>query len=178
MAKKKVTKNVQITEDLAVEVVENVVAAKKGSKQDKFFLYWLFGLTQKNCAKLVGYSETHASRLVKKFREDAKTRQRVEQIADLMPDTYRTVCKLRLPWISEIEGKGLGEYDRDPRLAVTNPQLLKQVKTGAGVKTDIEISPTIIPITVAIQMQNHLAAQQRQIEGEIVDVEPEENKQD
>ena len=67
--------------------------------------------------------------------------------------------------------------EKDPKLAVTNPQLLKQVKVGAGIRTDVELNPAFVPVNVVVQVQNifERGQQPQQVEAIDVDSEPEKN---
>ena len=70
----------------------------------------------------------------------------------MFPQRYKSVCKLRLPQVAEIEGKALQEYEDNPKLAIDKPQLLKQVKQGAGVIGDDESPrPDLKTVTVRVQ---------------------------
>jgi hypothetical protein len=64
-----------------------------------------------------------------------------------MPEAYRNVCKMRLAQISEIEGAVLQEYQDNPQKAIDKPQLLKQIKQGAGALSDDDKpAPTFVNI--------------------------------
>ena len=111
-------KNKDLTKDITekdiIEVVENIVNTKQGTREHKFHLYRMFNLPIQTCAALSGYNENYGYRLSKKYQNDANVRHRVEKIISDMPEAYRNVCKLRLIKVSEIEGKALQEYDDDP----------------------------------------------------------------
>ena len=118
------------------EVVSNVIEQRKGSKKHKFHLYRMFNLPIRTCAILAGYNKDYGYKLVAEYRNTPEIRHTVEQIINDMPEAYRGVCKMRLVQISEIEGAALREYQDTPQKAIDKPQLLKQIKQGAGVLAD------------------------------------------
>jgi hypothetical protein len=120
------------------EVVCNVIGQKKGGRKHKFHLYRMFNLPIRTCAILAGYNKDYGYKLVAEYRKSPKIRHTIERIINDMPEAYRSVCKLRLAEVAEIEGCALREYKGNPKLAIHKPQLLKQVKQGAGVLGDDE----------------------------------------
>ena len=115
------------------EVVSNVIEQKKGSRKHKFHLYRMFDLPIRTCAILAGYNKDYGYKLVAEYQNSPKIRYTIEKTINNMPEAYRSVCKMRLAQIAEIEGKAMSEYKDNPKLAIDKPQLLKQVKQGAGV---------------------------------------------
>jgi hypothetical protein len=133
--------------DMAEEVVTNVLRSHKDDRQAKFFLYRICGLPPRISARLCNYNEDYGYKLDRKFREDQNLRSRIEQITGSIPEQYKALCKLRLVEVADIEGKAMVEYKNNPKLAIDKPQLLKQVKQGAGVLSDDERpAPTCINI--------------------------------
>jgi hypothetical protein len=145
------TDAVEIDPDIE-EVVCNVIGQKKGSRKQKFHLYRMFNLPIRTCAILAGYNKDYGYKLVAEYRKSPKIRHTIEQIINDMPEAYRSVCKMRLVQIAEIEGKAMVEYKDDPKLAIHKPQLLKQVKQGAGVLGDDEQRP--LPVIDIKSVQN------------------------
>ena len=130
-------------------IFTELTKAKKNTKQSIFYLYWLFGFPVKSCADKAGYAESYGYKLVEKYKKVPKLRQSVDQILNMFPERYRSVCKLRLPQIAEIEGKALQEYENKPKLAIQKPALLKQVKQAGGI--DLGEPDTAKPITINIK---------------------------
>ena len=128
--------------DVADEVVSNVLRHKGGESRDKYFLYRILGIPPRIAASLCNYNEDYGYKLDKKYRNDLNLRARIEQITGSIPEQYKSLCKLRLVDIAEIEGKALAEYKQDPKLAISKPQLIKQLKQGAGVLADDDIKPS------------------------------------
>jgi Predicted Zn-dependent protease (DUF2268) len=130
----------QITDIVPENELDNLFTEltkdKKDRKQSTFYLYWLFGFPVKTCADKAGYAESYGYKLVEKYKKLSKTRHTVDEILNMFPERYKSVCKLRLPQIAQIEGKGLQEYENNPRLVIDKPQLLKQIKQGAGALQD------------------------------------------
>ena len=132
---------------MAEEVVTNVLRNNKDDRQAKYFLYRICGLSPRISARLCNYNEDYGYKLDRKFREDLNLRTRIEQITGVIPEQYKALCKLRLIEVADIEGKAMAEYKENPTLAINKPQLLKQVKQGAGVLSDDEgPAPTFINI--------------------------------
>jgi hypothetical protein len=145
------------------EVVCNVIGQKKGSRKQKFHLYRMFNLPIRTCAILAGYNKDYGYKLVAEYRKSPKIRHTIEQIINEMPEAYRSVCKLRLAEVAEIEGCALREYKGNPKLAIHKPQLLKQVKQGAGVLGDDEQRP--VPIINIKSVQNLMVKAHQQDDG-------------
>ena len=107
--------------DVAEEVVANVLRDNKGDRQVKYFLYRICGLSPKVSARLCNYNQDYGYKLDRKFREDINLRSRIEQITGSMPEQYKTLCKLRLVEVADIEGKAIAEYKDNPKLAIHKP---------------------------------------------------------
>ena len=134
------------------EVVTTVLSGKKGNKRDKYYLFRILGIPPRIAARACNYNEDYGYKLDRKFREDINLRARIEQITGSIPEQYRSLCKLRLLDIAEIEGKALAEYKQDPKLAISKPQLIKQLKQGAGVLADDDVKPS--PIVNIKELRN------------------------
>jgi len=132
--------NIELSENDVAEVAEAILQTKnvnpKDQKQTRFFLLWFMGVSPTVAATMAGYCKDYGYRLVQKYRKNTKLRAHVEQIANIFPDRYRSVCKLRLAEMAEIEAKALQAYKDDPLLAISKPALLKQIKQGAGILSD------------------------------------------
>ena len=118
----------------------------------------MFNLSIRICAILAGYNKDYGYKLVEEYRKSPKIRHTIEQIINDMPEAYRSVCKMRLVQIAEIEGKAVAAYRDNPKLAINKPALLKQVKQGAGILSDDERpAPTFINIESAhnLMLQVH-----------------------
>ena len=120
------------------DVVTAVLSGKEGNKRDKYYLFRILGIPPRIAAKACNYNEDYGYKLDRKFREDLNLRARIEQITGGIPEQYKALCKLRLVEVADIEGKAMAEYLENPKLAIDKPQLLKQVKQGAGVLSDDE----------------------------------------
>jgi len=144
--------NKQITdlvpENVLDEVLTDLTNKDPKSKLYKFCTYWLFGFPIKVCAAKVGYSEAYGYKIVQRYKKQPNLRQSVDQILNLFPERYRSVCKLRLPQIAEIEGKALQEYEDKPKLAIQKPQLLKQIKQAGGVDLSEADTPKSTTINI------------------------------
>ena len=169
----KITRNKELIQlDLAEEVVANVLRDRKDDRQFKYFLYRICGLPPRISARLCNYNEDYGYKLDRKFREDLNLRTRIEQITGVIPEQYKALCKLRLIEVADIEGKAMAEYKENPTLAINKPQLLKQVKQGAGVLSDDERpAPTFINIERVrnLMLQAHQEPVKKMPENEIKD---------
>jgi hypothetical protein len=133
---KKSDKQTDLTKSEIEDVVSSVIKHRKGSKKDRFYLLKLMGLPTNIAAKSVGYSESYAYRLMQNYRNNQNVRSHVEQIANLFPEQYKTVCKIRLAELADIEGAAIDEYRKDPKLLISKPQLARQLKQASGVIGD------------------------------------------
>jgi hypothetical protein len=163
-----------ISEEQKIDIVQNLVKAKSGSKAQEFFLYWVFGVPAPKAAKLAGYSEKSAYGLVHRLKKDTQIRAQCEAFFDEFPERYRMMCKARLPQIAQLEAKALDTYDQKPELFIKHPQIAKQVKQAAGVKLDEDMKPQQPTINVeGIQMyiQNVIEPkpEPKAIEGQVIE---------
>jgi hypothetical protein len=138
------------------EAVTTVLCGKGGNRRDKYFLFRILGIPPRIAARVCNYNEDYGYKLNRKFREDQNLRTHIEQITGQMPEQYKALCRLRLVDVAEIEGKALSEYKDNPNKAIDKPQLLKQVKQGAGVLADDEINA---PRMINIEHANNLMFQ-------------------
>jgi len=140
--------NTELIDPAIEEIIDNVITLKKGSKKQRFHMYRMFNLPIKTCAKLAGYKPSYGYQLVREYRDNPIVARTVQQIISDMPEAYRTVCRLRLAQVSDIEGKALDEYEDNPKLAIDKPQLLKQVKQGGGVDLSEKDTPQTTTINI------------------------------
>lgn len=149
----------KIIDESALETVEAILSAKKHDDKHKkwlkFHLLRMFNVPTQLSAKIAGYHENYGYRLLNKYRNQPKIRESLKRFINDLPDDYRNVCALRLPQVAAIEGKVLQKYEKDPKLAIDKPQLLKQIKQGAGIDLHEGQTPTVgtININVAKQIQ-------------------------
>ncbi len=134
----------------AERIVRNVAIYKGSTRKQCFYMYRMFNLPINLCAKLSGYKPGYGYQLNRELKTDPKVRRSVERILSDMPEAYRSICKLRLAQVANIEGKGLVEYDDNPKLAIDKPQLLRQIKQGAGVDLNAQGAPAK-PTTINVE---------------------------
>ncbi len=174
-SKKQAKNSNDITQIVDSEVVDQVVAeiltTSKDEKRDKFILLWLLGHNMKAAALSAGYSQSYSESGVQKaMRDSSNLRERIEQITSVMPEKYKSLCRLRLGDVAEIEGKALKLMKDSPDKAIRSPQLLRQLKIGAGV-----IGDDAVPVQPAINIgaiQIYLAKQLEAGLGDTIDVTP------
>jgi hypothetical protein len=146
--------NNEITDLVPHDALDDIFTALTKEQKDKkrmtFYLYWLFGFPIKTCSKLSGYSESYAYNLVHDYKKKPNLRHKVDEVLNMFPERYKSFCKLRLPQIAEIEGLALGAYSDDPKLAIRQPQLLKQIKQAGGVDLN-EMPDPKKPATINIK---------------------------
>jgi len=167
----------QLTDVVPQNVIDDIFTTLTKEQKDKkrmtFYLYWLFGYPIKSCADLSGYSESYAYNLVHAYKKSSKLRTQVDEVLDLFPERYKSVCRLRLPQIAEIEGLALGEYEKDPKLAIRQPQLLKQVKQAGGVDLNEEAPPKKQPTVnigeIKLFWQGLLGDEPKPVDAEVIE---------
>jgi hypothetical protein len=152
--KAKTYNSLGLTEREAFDLVD---IDKKGSKADqrrKYCTLRLFGLSVQDASKSIGYLERYGYELDKKFQKDSEFAQSVLEFFNSFPDKYRTFAKSTLLPIAQIEQSALVEYAKDPKLAINKPQLLKQLKQGAGVlESDTPAVQTISVKTINVMQR-------------------------
>jgi hypothetical protein len=101
------------------------------------------GFSPHQAALKAGYSKSYASSGVyQKLKKSERLQTKIMQAGPMLARSYRRFTQAALPEIAEIEANALGEYRKDPKLAITRPALLKQVKIAAGVLNDDQRPPT------------------------------------
>jgi hypothetical protein len=181
MGRKKSKDIVPFNEELAAEVVGNVLKYKGvDDKRTKFFLYWILGFPSTVAAKFAGYAGSYAYKLLKKYRLDKDLRAQIESIVDMMPEKYRSLTKLRLVDIADIEGAALQQYKDNPELAIKKPQLLKHLKQTASVlEPDAPVQKIINIETVQglmVQLNQEVSEGYERNEDSVIDVTPAQGK--
>lgn len=143
------------SDNVVQEVISSVIDLNSGDRQMKFFLYWMLGCSPKGAAKTVGYTRDWGYKLLHQYKNDKKgiLREKVSRFLDVFPEQYKSVCKLRLAQVANIEGKALDLYEESPQLAIDKPGMLKQVKQGAGV---LEESIPTVPTLNLIEIRAHV----------------------
>jgi hypothetical protein len=140
----------------AEKLVSTVLSEKNiDSPRAKYFLFRILGLSPQIAAKACDYHPDYGYKLDKKFRNDHNLRSLAEKITGSIPEQYKALCKLRLVDVAEIETRALAEYKDNPKLAIDKPQLLKQVKQGAGVVGDDDSRPLNVVNIAQIQAIVH-----------------------
>ncbi len=169
-----------IESELIDEIVSNIIKVKgpKNQKKTRFFLYWFLGLSAPVAGDLSGYKQSTAYGMVHKYRNVIKYRDHIDkEILAGMPDRYKALCKMRLPDIAIIEQLGLDQYKDNPEMILKHPQLLKQLKSSAGVTPDeTPTYPTVniqevqnLMLEVTEQRDREIAAEkQGTAKGEII----------
>jgi len=163
------------------EVMAGVLTTSNDKRRDKFILYWLLCYNMKTAALSAGYRQSYAeSGIQKTMRDSPILRERIEKITSVMPEKYKTLCRMRLPDVAEVEGGVIKLMKDDPEMAMKHPQVLKQMKQAAGVLVDETIpAPTINIKTLQILQQTNLRecesrlAELEAVEKKAIDVTPE-----
>jgi len=122
------------------ELVDQRCEMFEGDSQVDFILrHRALGYSVKKAAEEVGISPSYGYKINKLWDEDPKCRSRIMRKLDKYPEDYKDACKILLPTVLKTEVMGLRAMQDDPTLAVKHPQLLKQVKQGAGIKFDDDL---------------------------------------
>ena len=143
---KKNSKFIQL--NTALDIVERFGESNGLKKHEKFFMLHTLGIPTVEAATALGYKPNYGYDLVYQLKNNSKWRHRVSQIIESLPDVYKSICKVQLLNIAEVERKALEKYAEDPELAINKPQLLKHMKQTAGViGDDFGPTPPQIPIS-------------------------------
>jgi hypothetical protein len=107
------------------------------------------------CAQLAGYSKAYGQKLISKYKHNPKLRNRIDEIAGMMPERFRTLTQPRLATICEIEGAALQKYLDSPELAINKPKLLRDMKIAArALEPDAPRQPSINVGTIQVIQQS------------------------
>lgn len=118
------------------EVIAEVGSATGDERRTKFCLYYMLGLPVIKAAEKSGFSLTSGGIYQAIKRKGGWFEKESQAILSNLPARYQDVCKARLLTIAEVEGKALAEYNKNPKLAIERPALLKQMKQSGGVLSD------------------------------------------
>lgn len=145
------------------EVIEFITGQEGQPREDKTLMLILLGLKPTKAARMSGYSESYSRfGIHRALRESKMFGEKLEKILGKMPSVYRQYCAARLFRVAGIEDKALTEMEIDPTLAIRHPQILRQLKVACGAMVDEHTPLILIPVQVAVQVQNCLSEQQRQ----------------
>jgi len=196
---KKSKKTKEVTEELERSLAKDLHTTMVNyfglNKRMQVNVLYSAGYGYKDIAEIVDTSPEYAMKCVQLYRKEPKMRQRVLEITSKLPEWFRMSRQAVLPVLAEAQNKALGIYLDDPQLLIDRPALAKQVAQQAGVQADEEVPQrqTInigelqaIMVTMtddsgqvgskarAWKEQQRLE-KAKQIEGDIVDVEPEDS---
>ena len=167
------------TGELALTEAEicQLVSAIEGKNAHKWRRFWeckLKGMNTYQSAKAAGFSDSYSrGDIYRDLKPGGLALSKLEQILAKAPETVRKITQLRILTDGlEIDRLALDQYKSDPRLAITNPSLLKHLRQVAGVMAqDHQPQPPLVPVQILIQMQNLLSEQQKQqLQAQKVDV--------
>ena len=105
--------------------------------------------TVEEASSQVGISASYGYKIRKDWRENPKFRSRIFKKLKQYPADYQDACKALLPAVLDTEVRAVKAMQDDPTLAVKHPQLLKQIKQGAGI--DLNESPVLQPQLINIE---------------------------
>lgn len=123
---------------LAMNTSEAVVAAAGFAKSDPHFrdLQLLSmlrqGVSKHQACEVLGFGPMQATRVLKKFRNNAKFKEKAENMLNMAVDAYRKTAQSLLPEISELDVKTVREYQRDPSKLLERPKALANLRVAAG----------------------------------------------
>lgn len=125
------------------DAVVSMIEAKAVNNKDKFFLYLHFTDSILSAAKLASISPSYAYKLSSRYKIDASLQKRVADVSKLVPAKYKQAHILALPKVFRIKLKALEEMETDPKLAIRNPILLRDIERQAGLDVEPEAKQTI-----------------------------------
>lgn len=153
----------QTDNSLRDEVIEFITGQEEHPREDKVLMLVLLGLKPTKAARMSGYSESYSRfGIHRALRESKMFGEKLDEILGKMPAVYRQYCAARLFRVAGIEDKALQEMEIDPTLAIRHPQILRQLKVACGAMVEEHTPQILVPVQVAVQVQNFLSEQQGQ----------------
>jgi len=137
--------------------ISQLVSAIEGKNANKWRRFWeckLKGMNTYRSAIAAGFSESYSrGDIYRDLKPGGLALSKLEQILAKTPETVRKITQLRILTDGlEIDRLALDQYKANPRLAITNPALLKHLRQAAGVMPhDFQPQPQTINIE-AIQV--------------------------
>lgn len=150
-------RNLQIGRDVLARIMESMNL----SKLMRIGLLDVGGYSSKQIASLVQSPESYVRKCKAQCRREPKTVQKVSELVAGLPDWFRQSRQALLPELAKLQGLALAEYEKQPEMILKHPQLLKQVASQAGVRSDEHQGVQVNINFTAIQQ-----AHQRQLEQE------------
>jgi hypothetical protein len=154
ITKHKVAQKANNSEEIALTdgEISHLVSAIEGKNAHKWRRFWeckLKGMNTYRSAKAAGFSESYSrGDIYRDLKPGGLAISKLEQILAKTPETVRKITQLRILTDGlEIDRLALDQYKANPRLAITNPSLLKHLRQLAGVMPqDFQPQPQTINI--------------------------------
>ena len=130
-------------------------------RETRFIEYLALGLSPLKAGLKAGYAESYArSTLYQKFN-NPNFISKIQKYADKLPETRTTLAKLRLPKLHKIEEKFYDKCENDPELFARYSKIAERDYKLAGLLKEQVQTQILVPVQVAIQVQNVLDDQQK-----------------
>jgi hypothetical protein len=140
-------------------IVRAVASMDLGAREKRHLAFLLLVLADDcspaEAAERIGMHRSSGSRLLKDLNERKEGRGLMAKFIEKTQNQFRAKTALKLDRLATIETKVLDMLEAQPEMASKFPQLMRQIKTVAGVLQDAAPSqPTISIASVANLMLN------------------------
>ena len=134
--------------------------SKNGNRETKFMEYLALGMNITEAGLKAGYSQSYSKTDIRRKLNSPRFISKLAEFADQQPETRTTLAKLRLPKLYNLEDKFFDKCEDDPELYARYSKISEREYKLAGLMTQDVQAQIIVPVSVAIQVQNHLQQQE------------------
>ena len=125
-------------------MAKDLIGDSPDSKQQLFYIYYMFLGSITEASNLAGYSYNHARKLAKRFRGSRVLQQQIMSKAEALPSKYKTFVKLLTPRIAMLDLATVKQYESNPEYLVKHPKALRDLKQiGSLIDPEVTAGQTI-----------------------------------
>ena len=140
--------------------------------------YLALGYTPTEAGLKAGYAESYAKTDIRRKLTSPNFIAKLQKFADKMPEARTTLAKLRLPMLYDLEEKFYQKCENDPVLLAKYGKVAERDYKLAGLLKEDVKAQILVPVNVAIQVQDVLQAQQPPLHVDTVEVDKLEHSED
>ena len=136
--------------------------SKNGNREERFIENLALGFNIREAGLKAGYTQSYCNGTLPRKLNSPNFIKKIQQYADSFPEYRQTLAKLRLAKVFHIEEKILDRALQDTDYAITAgvSKTVEREYKLTNLLVDQTVQVTMVPVNVAIQVQNHLQRQE------------------
>ena len=149
-------------------------------REQRFIQNLALGMNIKEAALNAGYSKSTANSSVYQKFYSPNFLNKLQEYVKSIPEARAELAKVRLPKLFQLEDKFYQKCSKDPELYAKYSKISERDYKLAGLLKEEVKAQVIVPIQVAVQLQNVLSEQQNvsQVDSDTVTIENDKSDQD